>query len=226
MNTTTKTAGLVTAIAVALGAATATPIAEAQTPNLVQGERFTIKRSDGKWSYCTVGYVDTERKIFYTAAHCMRDKEAEAYLNDRTTYLGKPILVGDWGFIGGSNTENDYAVIDYSNAEGVVGSNPYSTKLANKEDITPGKRVCSYGAKTPEVRCADIVQINDYGPNRAHVVLKSPTEFSQPGDSGSPVWLEDTGEYIGTLAGTGHQYSGVTYIPRHGQRRGCQEVCV
>ena len=87
---TTKTAAIMTAVALAFGA-TVAPVAEAQTPNLVQGERFTIKRSNGKWTYCTVGYVDTERKIFYTAAHCMRDKEAEAYLNDQRTLLGKPI---------------------------------------------------------------------------------------------------------------------------------------
>ena len=125
------------------------PAQAQEVKTLNQGDGFTVKKSNGKWSGCTVGYVDTERKVFFTAAHCFTSLDDEVYFYDQQTRLGTPKYFASEP---NTNFDADYAVVDYSGFGPVEGSNPYANEAAFRNEIVRGAEVCAYGNTTKEVR--------------------------------------------------------------------------
>lgn len=213
---------LATALAAGLVAGSLTaPVAEAQTATLNQGDGFTVKKSDGKWSGCTVGYIDPERSIFFTAAHCFGSLDDEVYLLDQRTKIGKPVYFGVQ-----PHPQGDLAVVDYSQAaDSLTTDNPYSDSLASNDEIVRGAEICHYGNSTKEVRCGVIDNFERSVAYQPYTVLiRDHDMLSLPGNSGGPVWLKETGHFLGTIVGYEKGLASIgnfhyaNVVPRNGQR--------
>lgn len=158
---------------------------------------FSPDKDSEKYHYstCTLGYVDTEKNIAYTAKHCGEDGQNvyKRGVNNQFTKIGtfdKSI----------KNNADDSAIITLR--DDVVFDpeeeyNQYSnSKYAKIDDIEKGDTVCRYGARTREVMCGEIIDINK---NNLVFVADSKL-FSLRGDSGGPFWIPEKG-YIGILYG-------------------------
>ena len=87
---TRKLAVAVSTIAVAIGGMQV-PTAVAQDHiSVAQGDLIYVKQENGRWSSCSVGYVDSTRNLFFTAGHCANTDGAQFYLPDAATFIGSP----------------------------------------------------------------------------------------------------------------------------------------
>ncbi|UTO24905.1 S1 family peptidase [Corynebacterium pseudotuberculosis] len=187
-------------------------------PILRQGDKFRIKwGSQGHevGTFCTVGYIDQERKLIFSAAHCVGSRRATFHLADWSdlgtlAYMPKDINP----LIGG-----DFIAIDYSkNADRIVVENPYADHLHGDTLIDRNAEVCAYGVVTKTVRCGHFsthstATFND-GIEKGGIAHYNSTPHSKPGDSGGPVWLKESGKLIGVHYGAQTGYSRVTLLPR------------
>lgn len=151
--------------------------------------------------FCTLGYIDHERRIGYTSAHCVTGIEEGTYQPG-----GAPVTTRDQRLIGriypntaymrGDTYGNDVAVIVF-NDNVTLGENKYSgdTVLDPANIDRDTARFCTYGATTKHVQCGT------WEPTAART---TDNEFSITGtntingDSGSAVWVvDDNGEPLG-----------------------------
>lgn len=153
-----------------------------------QGDRIRI----GDATYCTLGYVDAERRIGFTAAHCGSGGDRVAVLNDGT-YLTSGTFYPSNAY-GRSVSGNDWALIRFD--DGVdIGPNRFSGNArVAPEDVRAGDRLCVYGSATKLPSCGTFA-----GTLGGNVYWdQSPATV---GDSGGAVYLDGRGGFVGVLSG-------------------------
>lgn len=151
------------------------------TVTVSQGDRIFIGNETGSRMACTAGFVDREGRKIFTARHCMTGEGAA--FDDAGRRIGQAYFHGN----------GDVAEIDLDRK--ASGENKFST---DDYPVIPnqGDRVCSVGATTHTVRCDAVDAVDDNGSSRV-----GPGILGQKGDSGGPVWKEDTGELVGIYRG-------------------------
>lgn len=145
--------------------------------------------------FCTLGYIDHERRIGYTSARCLTGVDEGAYQPG-----GVPVTTRDQRLIGTAYPHKDYAAGNHANYTDIaviafsdnvtLGENRYSgdTVLKPTDIDRATAQFCTYGATTQKVQCGgwdpDALGAHEddfftLGTNTVH------------GDSGSAVWVTD-----------------------------------
>ena len=146
--------------------------------------------------FCTLGYIDHERRIGYTSAHCLTGVDEGTY-----QLGGVPVTTRDQRLIGTAYPHKDYAAGNHANYTDIavivfsdnvtLGENKYSgdTVLKPTDIDRETAQFCTYGATTQKVQCGgwdpDALGAHEddfftLGTNTVH------------GDSGSAVWVADS----------------------------------
>lgn len=173
---------------------------EYNNTNFYQGDTiyfFDIDKTTKEYSFstCTLGYIDTKNRIAYTAKHCGKHGQSvyKSASNNRFIKIG----IFDKNI---DNIADDSAIIrirDDIKFDPYKEYNYYSkTQYTRIDDIEKGDEICRYGARTQEVMCGEIIDIN-----KSNLVFVGDSKlFSLRGDSGGPFWIPGKG-YIGILYG-------------------------
>lgn len=174
---------------------------EASVPVVSQGDNVYTPGT----GLCTIGYVDkATRKALY-AGHCAK-KDGEW---EKGGKAGKDVIVYDYetrqrigyveknDFSGNLMDGTDFAVIKLDD-EISLGENSYSgdkwvTDFSTQ--VTPGKTVCSYGARTKQPTCTIIKEVYPET-NRIRLGIEG---AGQKGDSGGPLWIPGEG-FVGIFS--------------------------
>lgn len=174
-------------VALALTAAVATP-SQAQ-PRLFVDQGSVVLSSLGT---CTVGLVDSSKRVAYVSAHCgSRAGEDMKLMSGETVvgHLGKfyPSTVFD-----NTSMANDWATIKLDPAVR-IGNNKFTgTRAIRPENITKQDRVCFHGQTTHGD--TDAWSCNTYAGRVGNTIFFGGGSLGQQGDSGGPVWVERDGQ--------------------------------
>lgn len=163
----------------------------------------TERRTFGKaLQFCTLGYIDHERSIGYTSAHCLTGVDEGTYQPG-----GVPITTKNQRLIGTAYPHMGYARGDRANGHDIavivfsdnvtLGDNRYSgdTVLDPADVDRDTARFCTYGATTQRVQCGGWSPSATYAEDNEFFTTGTNTV---DGDSGSAVWVVgDNGEPLG-----------------------------
>lgn len=174
---------------------------EASVPIVSQGDNVYTPGT----GLCTIGYVDkATRKALY-AGHCAK-KDGEWEKGGKE---GKDVIVYNYetrqrigyveknDFSGNLMDGTDFAVIKLDD-EISLGENSYSGDKWVTDfntQVTPGKTVCSYGARTKQPTCTTIKEVYPET-NRIRLGIEG---AGQKGDSGGPLWIPGEG-FVGIFS--------------------------
>jgi hypothetical protein len=153
---------------------------------------------------CTLGYVDAQARVAYTAGHCrgngqVTDKDGHfigtmATFRDNTpdgATIATDHQISDWETI---TLAGDVMVNDILPGGRVLVTDPVVT-------VQPGQQVCHFGVVTGET-CGSVASVNNGWFTMANGVV------SQKGDSGGPVYTitpDDRAVLVGVFNSTwGH----------------------
>lgn len=155
---------------------------------------------------CTLGYVDKATRRALYAGHCSKEDSNDWQRGGKS---GEDVVVYDYesrqrigyveknDFSGDLMDGTDFAVIKlYDDVE--IGENTYSGDKWIKDfdtQVVPGKRICSYGAKTKQVTCTVIKKVY---PDTYRIRLGI-EGAGQKGDSGGPLWIPGEG-FVGIFS--------------------------
>lgn len=181
-----KTSRALTAVALASSLGLA-PVAAYAAPAPVPEQGLAFSTSIGA---CTLGYVDAEQRISYTAAHCGREGDRVRLIdrktNAQTRELGTfhpstrydELFSNDWGFI---QWDRDV----------VLGGNPYSgDTIVDPTDVKRGEEVCYHG-ETSHMGTRDETCGTFYRAVGQSFTIRG--AHWRPGDSGGPLWIPGRG---------------------------------
>lgn len=160
------------------------------TETMNQGSKIYVdmehKDSPNEKNACTLGYLNKQDEIGYTAAHCGYE--------GATVYDGKLNKVG---ILHVNKSGDDTASVSFDpNIK--LGDNKYSSNtIADFSSIQPGQEACMYGHKTNKVMCSTVENVAKNG----EVAYKVGGFHAEHGDSGGPVWRKSDGNLIGTYVG-------------------------
>mgnify|MGYP002713600563 CR=1 FL=1 len=192
------------------GGVTVAPASAQDLKQLHQGDGIGIRNPDGTWDgSCTVAYVDAERHLAYTAAHCFESLDQTAYLYNGRDIVGVPVHSA-----GGWVNADDWAVIDFSErADEFDVDNPYASEVASVSNLAQGDRVCTYGNKTKKLSCGTVrdVQFSNEATSGRMGFNIDNGETTAVGDSGAAVWTED-GKFVGVLTGSSGTFPGYKIV--------------
>lgn len=163
--------------------------------NISQGDMITAGETT-----CTVGYIDKEQRLLYTANHCGYGT------SDVFNAEGKKIGQLQSTYIDGTTPPSkDIAVIKLD--ENVTpGDNTYSgDKKVSVDELKPRDTICSYSRKQEKVRCGQIIDTDN------NVIIATRNAGGEQGDSGGPAWVVNNigapigfvGTYLGFWEDTG-----------------------
>lgn len=160
---------------------------------------------------CTLGYVDPELRVAFTAGHCrgdgpVTDKDNHAIGNLATFRDNTPA---------GANINPDQAIVDYELVflvEDTPANNvlPDGRSLKSVPDrgVSPGDAVCHFGVATGE-SCGTVDSVNNGWFTMTNGVV------SKKGDSGGPIYVLDadgTAGMVGIFNSTwGNFPTGITW---------------
>ena len=193
----------VLAVAAAPIVALALPSVPAQaTPGVVVHPGMEIRQDT---TVCTLGYVDPETRIAFTAGHC---RGSGAVSDNTGNVIGTQTVFRD-NTPDGSTVDTNHPIADWeaiSLAPDVVINNilPGGRVLVSDPGIVPtqGQPVCHFGVITGE-SCGTIQAVNNGWFTMANGVV------SQKGDSGGPVYTitpDSRAVIIGMFNSTWGQY--------------------
>lgn len=203
---------IVAAVAAAV-AALLVPIPASAGPAMMAYPGMAIAQGD---SACAIGFIDTRRRIAYSAGHCATTQTV-------TDQAGRPIGVvalSEHNRAGHKRTGPRDSVIDYqvialnsniqaTNQLGPNGTRPLITEPGVKPK--PGMKVCQLGPVTGS-SCGTIEAVND-----GWFTMAPGSMASQHGDSGAPVYTYTTASgpkpvIVGILRGlNGGQVAAVSW---------------
>lgn len=158
--------------------------ASAGPGSVAQGDVIYVKSDEAGVTYtqCTLGFIDADSRVGYTAGHCVHD--GESVYDSELRELGV-------GYVIAYNDTDDRGWIEFRD-DAELGPNKFSGDAVWKPNI--GENACVYGAVTDAVQCSTIADITD-----SEEIIFDTTVTSQKGDSGGPIW-NDKGP-IGVING-------------------------
>lgn len=158
--------------------------ASAGPGSVAQGDVIYVKSDEAGVTYtqCTLGFIDADSRVGYTAGHCIHDGETVYDSELRELGVGHVIAYND---------TDDRGWIEFRD-DAELGPNEFSGDAVWKPNI--GEKACVYGAVTDTVQCSTIADITD-----SEEIIFDTTVTSQKGDSGGPIW-NDKGP-IGVING-------------------------
>lgn len=136
---------------------------------------------------CTLGYVDLERRVAFTAGHC----RGGGPVTDRDGNLIGTLATFRENTPNGATVNTDQQIADYEKIaldDDVALNNilPDGRPLESEPGLSvqPGEPVCHFGVVTGE-SCGTVESVNNGWFTMGHGVI------SHPGDSGGPVYVID-----------------------------------
>lgn len=168
-------------------------VAQAEILHYVnQGDPIEIVREnyDNKIIECTIGYVDKEDNLLWTAAHCADNKD-KVYHNGE--YLGKAYRITydenlkKQPIKENYDQHNDIAFIVPDNDNIKLGENKYSgDRIVKNTEIDINDRICNFSRINNEYKCGEIISI------QGNTIYSDISTLTQ-GDSGGSLWIPDKG---------------------------------
>lgn len=184
--------------------------ASAQTALKVeQGDQFFVDNNDGSVNRCTVGYVDTVNKQFFSAAHCgvagqrvlIKDGPNKFVKLGTIVYSKDRFNERAW-----TGIETDFSIIEYSSADAPIAAqnlaqaNPFASNVAAPGTVNIGDELCFYGDTTRRTFCHPIREVTDTAQGGGFVKVAYPTDTgAKEGDSGGPMWVPGKG-FVGVIS--------------------------
>lgn len=149
--------------------------------------------------FCTVGYVNPEKKQAIFAGHCADKTYKDGSKPKRyDVRVAGGIRVGtviDNNYNSESGFANDIALIQFDKWVN-VGTNEYSGDSWVKiEDVAKGDKLCSYGTRTKRIRCGEV----DSTRPEDNIIIGNIETTGNKGDSGGPAWVEGKG-FVGVYS--------------------------
>lgn len=169
------------AVAPVVAAVASVPVAHASPGVLVYPGMEILQDSN----VCTLGYVDPQMRIAFTAGHC----RGSGSVSDRDgNYIGDLAMYQD-NTPDGTTIDTDHQISDWEAialVPGVAVNNilPGGRALVSDPAVgpQPGQPVCHFGVVTGE-SCGTVAAVNNGWFTMANGVV------SQKGDSGGPVYV-------------------------------------
>ncbi|CAN3131882.1 hypothetical protein ACNUDN_29430 [Mycobacterium sp. smrl_JER01] len=203
---------IVAAVAAAV-AALLVPIPASAGPAMMAYPGMAIAQGD---SACAIGFIDTRRRIAYSAGHCATTQT----VTDQAGRTIGVVALSEHNRAGHKRTGPRDSVIDYqvialnsniqaTNQLGPNGTRPLITEPGVKPK--PGMKVCQLGPATGS-SCGTIEAVND-----GWFTMAPGSMTSQHGDSGAPVYTYTTASgpkpvIVGILRGlNGGQVAAVSW---------------
>lgn len=177
-----------------------------------QGDRiFTDLRNS-----CTIGYIDKEQGVAYTAFHCgkrgMDHRRAVYVLRDGVkVHVGTMIYAHNYlpevGLLPPSVLENldttdrDITAIKFD-SNVTLGGNTYSGDVRIPIDqVHKGENACFYGVTTGKSVCGTVRSVQGGSRPEHHILVSLPNDaIALPGDSGGVAYIPGRGS-IGIVKG-------------------------
>ena len=174
-------------------------------PVVSQGDKIFI----GEHRSCTVGYIDKENNLAYTAEHCSFAKEKAQVHDSRGYYVGtiSSRYKDDksYGPFRPQNIGEDFTVIEIDPTYSFLGENTYSKdKKIPVSDISRGDKMCMYSRIEEKINCGHVIA------TLGSTIVGSPHTNGKKGDSGGPVWIPGKGfigVYTASLNGSFYSFS-------------------
>lgn len=173
--------------------------------NFIQSEHAQASISQGEMITagevtCTVGYIDKEQRLIYTANHCGYGT------NDVFNAKGEKIGQLQSTYVDGTTPPSKDTAIIKLDDHVTPGDNTYSgDKKISADELKPEDGICSYSRKQEKIRCGEIIDVDN------NVIIATRDAGGEQGDSGGPAWVVDSlgtptgfvGTYLGFWEDTG-----------------------
>lgn len=178
------------------------PATNAAPVTVHQGERIMmLYPGTRKLSMCTLGFIDHEKNIGYTSAHCVPGADERTYTpggaevtNANNTVIGRAYPSQRY-IENGQHTADDIAIIKFSDNV-ALGENTYSGNTIAQVSPDIEADICRYGATSRTLTCTPTAE-HYMGDNVIGFSGKTTTH----GDSGSAIYIDGVG-VVGLYAGT------------------------
>lgn len=169
------------------------PVAAHAAPAPIPEQGLAISTSIGN---CTLGYVDKEMRIGYTAAHCGREGDRVRIIDRTTNAHSREIGTFHPSTRYDELFSNDWGYIQWD--RGVeLGGNPYSgDAIIDPNDVKRGEEVCYHG-ETSHKGTKDTTCGTFYRATGESFAIRG--AYWRPGDSGGPVWIPGRG-FVGVAS--------------------------
>ena len=149
-------------------------------------------------THCTLSYIDIEKNIGYTAAHCAENTDqnpVQVVLVKDGTYQ----RIGTASFVDGYNPASvdrdvDAAVITFEREYDLANDITNTAPILTPDEIHVGDTVCTYGAVTHTNNCSRIFEVDTH-------TFTASYAGTRLGDSGGPAWIVDDNGVVRGIAG-------------------------
>lgn len=171
------------------------------TPVQVAPEGTKVRQGDhilvGN-THCTLSYIDTDRGVGYTAAHCAENTDQNpvqvVLVKDGTRQR-----IGTASFVDGYNPKAfdrdvDAVVITFEREYDLSNDITHLAPVLSPGEVHVGDSVCTYGATTRTDNCSRIFEVDTH-------TFTASYAGTRLGDSGGPAWIVDDNGVVRGVAG-------------------------